>query len=115
MINIGIGNNCRKMKKFDVMIWTICMPQRDRVGSRVNDRMSVMRIEDKMSQMYTHGVQGQRLELSTRLKDTLSGTWRMREGMMGTCILIPGGRSRGTKRRLLRQGRRTCGMGRKKW
>ncbi len=88
-INIDIGNCCRKMKKFNIMIWTICMPWRDRVGSRVNNRMSVMRIKDKVSPMCTHGRQGQRLELCMRLKDTLLGTWRVREGMMGACILIP--------------------------
>jgi len=93
-INIGIGNNHRKMKKFDVIIWMICMPWRDGVGSRVNNRMSVMRIKDKMSPMCTHGMQGQRLELSTILKYTLSGTWRMRQGMARTCILIPGGEPR---------------------
>jgi len=26
-INISVGNNCRKVKKFAVMIWTICMPR----------------------------------------------------------------------------------------
>ncbi len=25
-ININVGNNCRKVKKFDIMIWMICMP-----------------------------------------------------------------------------------------
>ena len=109
MINIGIGNNCRKVKKFDIMIWTICTPWRDGVGSRVNNRMSVMRIEDKMSPMCTYSVQGQRLKLCTRLKDTLLGNWRMRESMTRTCILIPGGRGGGTK------NRRARGMGGKRW
>ncbi len=87
-VNIHVWNHSGEMKKFQVMVRSICMSWRDGVGQRIDNGMSVGWIENKMSPMCT-GVARWRGSKSTSAQDLLTRCRLMNESRLRVDILIP--------------------------
>ena len=87
-INVYIRNSSRKMKKFRVVVRSICTPWRDGVGQRIDNGMSVGWIENKVSPMRT-GVAHRRCGKSTRAQNLLMRCRLMNKCRSGFDVLVP--------------------------
>ena len=88
VVNIHIWNHSREMKKFQVVVRSICMSWRDGVGQRIDNGMSVGQIENKVSPMCT-SIAHRRGSKSTSVQDLLMRCRLMNESRLRVYVLIP--------------------------